>query len=152
MTRFITQLQVEPIIGTTKRKLLSPLVYDDELLGAITIPRDYVTDYASIPKWIPRWFLDQDGPLIRIASVVHDFGYTRGGRYRYGVRLSREQVDALFERIMLRMIEEYLPVLVKNGPAADEAHPIAKQRYTLAAKAAHKAVRIFGGSHWSPRG
>lgn len=122
---FQTKLRVEPIRGTTKRKLLSELAYQDILEGRLEAPRGFITDYASVPSVIPRWFIDQDAPFIRDASVIHDYLYSDVCKYR----LTREEADAVFYRAMLGLCKGYWD--------------------TVRAKSAWLAVRLTGASYYS---
>jgi len=118
---FITPLKVQPIRGTDKRCVLAELIYRDLVHGRIVTPRGFISNYASIPKWVPRWILDQDGPAIRDASVVHDYLYS----IYCLLDISRKEADAVLYRAML-----------SSGSSR------------LTARVAYWSVRLFGGSHW----
>ena len=77
MGHFPDKLKVSPLFGGKwrKRRLLANFAYH-MAPGAIPIvvPRNFITDYASIPRflwsWIPAW--GQHGP----AAIVHDYLYS----------------------------------------------------------------------------
>lgn len=52
--------------------LRTDLVYLSDLVGRIIVPAGFVTDLASIPKWVPRWICDPNGRH-RPAAIVHDY-------------------------------------------------------------------------------
>lgn len=106
--------------------LRSPLVYQSAILGEITVPIGTVTDFASIPR-AALWYVDDDDPCILYPSVIHDELYTLGGRLADGRIYTRAQADAVLREGMLAC-----------GARADQA--------TLV----FGAVRMFGGSHWTP--
>ncbi len=56
------------------RKLLRDLVVGVDGVE-ITVPRDTITDYSSIP-WFARWFVRWS--KVDIAGVVHDWLYAKG--------------------------------------------------------------------------
>ena len=118
---FLTELKVQPIRGTKKRRLISPLIYEDKVLGRIVAPNGFVSNYASIPELIPQWILDSDSPIIRDISVTHDFVYSN----ECSLDITRYQAD----RVLYRGMRE----LGANW---------------FIAKIAFMSVRIAGGSHW----
>lgn len=52
------------------------------------VPKGFETDFASVPKGF-RWLIDNDGPGIRHAAILHDFLY----RER---KFARSDADLLF--------------------------------------------------------
>ena len=53
--------------------LAGDLIYrSDQWPDLIIVPKGFETDFASIPKWIPRWLFDPAGRH-RAAAVVHDY-------------------------------------------------------------------------------
>ena len=62
--------------------------------GTITVPKGYVTNFASVPKAFHN-LIDDDDPVILSGSVIHDYLYTRhGGRHiACLVPLSRQECD-----------------------------------------------------------
>lgn len=72
--KFLTPLQLENIDGRTMM-LLTPLKYQTDVryLGVIVVPRDFVTDFASVPRGLWNLF-PPNGPYTP-AAVVHDYLY-----------------------------------------------------------------------------
>jgi hypothetical protein len=53
--------------------LAGDLIYRSDYWAELIIaPKGFETDFASIPKWIPRWLFDPAGRH-RAAAVVHDY-------------------------------------------------------------------------------
>ena len=74
---FRTKLKIEAMRGTDKYILLAPLVFKSMGLGlVITAPLGLATNFASIPK-IARVWIDNDSKIIREASVIHDYLYSK---------------------------------------------------------------------------
>jgi uncharacterized protein DUF1353 len=72
--------------------LLAPLVYYSAgLAREVTVPAGFVTDFASVPRWIPIAFA-LFGGIAQAEAVVHDWLYRRGS----GVT-RREADDTFFE-------------------------------------------------------
>lgn len=117
---FHTQLRVRAIRGTQNRELTRTLVYELKNRDEIAVPKGFMTNYASIPKFL-RWFIDQDGPTIRDISVIHDYLYSTGNLYRY----TRRQADFILFQGM-------------REAGAGWFH----------AGAAYLAVRLFGGGNY----
>lgn len=97
----------------------------------ITVPKGYVTDLASIPRFIWSLFgLTPDG-LYRGAAVVHDYIYSKhikGASYSLlpdGMRLTRAECDEIFK------------ILIH---ASGEAH--------WKEEAMYRAVRTFGWAYY----
>lgn len=67
--------------------------------GYITVPKDFPTDLASIPRAL-RWLVTKDGPS-RYAAVVHDYLYSLKGKGPMGV--SRKRADKIFKEAMKDM-------------------------------------------------
>jgi len=91
---FVTDLKVKPIRHSNKRELLSALVYIDNEVGAIVAPTGFITDYATIPKIVPRYLINSDSSTIRDASVIHDFLYSKS-------TYTRKVADQVLYRAML---------------------------------------------------
>lgn len=70
----------------------------------ITIPAGFVTDLASVPKWL-HWLVDED-ELGDIAPILHDWLYRHGGRLppelasRYRI-WTKAEADQLLETIAI---------------------------------------------------
>ena len=84
-------------IRSGRRKLLRDLVVRVGEHGGsrkVTVPKDFVTDFSSIPwfgRWVVRW------SRVDIAGVVHDYLYTLAGSDKYGC--SRACIDIVWYRI-----------------------------------------------------
>ena len=90
---FRNNLKVSPFADGTYWYLLEDFIWESKSGELITIPKGFVTDFASIPRplwmWLPKWA--KYGP----ASVVHDFLY-------WEQNLSRLQAD----QIMLEAMQD----------------------------------------------
>lgn len=73
---FHSPLRTENINGRTV-KLFQPLKYYTEVedLGMITVPKGFVTDYASVPRGF--WNIFPPNGEYAPAAVVHDYLYRR---------------------------------------------------------------------------
>ena len=78
MSAFLTKLMLEDDGDGLTMTLAADLLYDSHTLGRIvTVEKGFVTDFASIPKFL--WnILPQHGHYDR-AAVVHDKLYRAGG-------------------------------------------------------------------------
>lgn len=117
-------------LGSSDRTLLFPLIYEDSLFENITAPSGFTTNYASIPKAIPRWWLDQDDVLIREPSVLHDWLYDADCSFL----VTREEADFIFLRAMLEQCEK--------------GSWYRRNMDKLKARSAYRSVRLLGASHW----
>lgn len=56
--------------------LLASLAYESEVVGRIiTVPAGFVTDFASVPRWLPIAYAAEGGKGNK-AAVVHDWLYS----------------------------------------------------------------------------
>lgn len=88
MGLFLTPLVVEEV---SKRdwKLHEPLRYQRSTTGEIIeVPAGFVTDFASVPKWVPLAYtiFKDEG---RKAAAIHDYYYRVVGK-------SKHEADLLF--------------------------------------------------------
>jgi len=74
-------LRVEKLFVKTRQgralwKLLTPLWYESSHLGRIiVVPEGFVTDFATVPRFLPiSWWLA--GDTAHAAATVHDYLYT----------------------------------------------------------------------------
>ena len=113
---FLTNLNITSVRGENTRRLLDQFVvkYDGYY---IVVPRGFETDYASIPKFVPRFIVDQDDAIIREAAVIHDYLYSRIS----GTQLTRHTADTIL----------YYGMLALGSPR-------------WKAELVHLAVRLFG--------
>lgn len=88
---YYNNLKVEKI-SATEWKLLEDLVYMDVKHGAIGVPVDYVTDFASVPR-LPIVF-DFLGDIGHAAATIHDYLYDNG-------KLTKKECDDVFHRALL---------------------------------------------------
>lgn len=100
------ELTIQPHSATTW-KLLEDLVYEGQD-QRFTIPAGYVTDFATIPKFM-RWLINPYGPYTR-AAIVHDWLITEMARWTAENRAhgdpdwqppaTSRDTDGIFRRIM----------------------------------------------------
>lgn len=93
----------------------------------ITVPKGFVSDFASMP-WIVRRTLPSFGPWAR-AAVLHDYLYVTKGE---DGKWTRPQADDFLREAMEATAES----------RADKL-PSRLQRAAI-----HRAVRLFGGGGW----
>jgi len=91
---FLNRLQVEPVPGTDKRRLLVSLCYmpHDQTI-AIEVPAGFMTNYASVPRALWSLFRPDAGDTRR-AATIHDYLYWQHLYY------SRRQVDKIFRQAL----------------------------------------------------
>jgi len=61
----------------------------------VTVPRGFVTDLASTPRWL--WSLLPPHGGLALASLPHDWGYAQGGKHGL---LPKPWWDALFRDLL----------------------------------------------------
>ena len=71
MAKFLTELDARLIKNDRVWKLHSPLVYESDLLGLITVPVGFETDLASVPR-VPFIYMMWGGKAHR-EGVIHDY-------------------------------------------------------------------------------
>lgn len=74
MSTFHSHPVVREVDGS-RWEVVEPLVYDSDLLGlTVIVPAGFITDFYSIPRWLPLAYAllsgERKGP-----ALVHDFGY-----------------------------------------------------------------------------
>lgn len=116
----------KPVTGV---RLLAPLRCAIHIDGwptpttpEICIPKGFVSDGASVPRFFWRLLSPPIYPVTLAPSIVHDYLYLHGARYGF----TRLGVDRW-----------YYFALRLNG------YPLWKSILTYA------ALRLFGASHWS---
>jgi len=114
------KLLVEVVDVPQQFRLIAPLYYDTAR-DHFSVPRDFVTDFASIPA-VCRPFFSVNGAH-RKAAVLHDYLYSFGSPCH-----SRKDADLLF---------------------LDAMRVVGVGRAKRAAM--YRAVRIFGGSRWDKK-
>ena len=87
MPKFLTELSIHFVDGNYWR-LDNPLIYNvNDGADLITVPAEFVTDFASVPPVI-RWLFPKSGKYDP-AAVVHDWLYFKKER-------SRAECDGIF--------------------------------------------------------
>lgn len=89
-SRFMTELQVQKVKRRYWR-LTSELIYHSELVGLVTVPVGFVTDFASVPR-LPIAFL-LVGDTAHTAAVIHDYLYRVN-------KMTRKRADEVFLEAM----------------------------------------------------
>lgn len=87
MNRFPEPLQAELQTDRKTWRLLAPFSYLDPEQGLLTVPEDFETDFASVPR-LPIVF-DLVGAYGHAAAVLHDWLYRT-------CLLPREEADRVF--------------------------------------------------------
>lgn len=72
MARFVTTLQGE-WLDDNRFRLMTPLVYESDIMGMVMVPAGFVTDFASVPR-VPIVYM-LFGDRAHHESVPHDFFY-----------------------------------------------------------------------------
>lgn len=91
MGKFLSPLYVARL-PDGKSRLTRALVFDSEVAKVrISVPRDFVTDFASVPRLPLAYWLF--GGVADEAAVLHDYIYSRG-------IFPRATCDAVFREAM----------------------------------------------------
>lgn len=112
----------------TKRQsyeLTAPFTYTSAILGDLTVPAGFHTDFASIPRIAWR-YIDPEDPAILFASVIHDYLYSLKGVLPTSQEYTRKQAD-----------EVLVEAMAACGARWDQR------------KIVYAAVRVGGGTNWS---
>lgn len=103
-----------PINDRGQYELIEPLVYDTHGYR-LRIPKGFITDFASIPRWL--WSITgwTPGGLQQDAAIIHDYLYQREGRPRekdvslleitrpWPARFTRKECDDIFYAAMIEL-------------------------------------------------
>lgn len=95
MSSFTSKLLIEPLEDGRTYRLVRPFSYH---IGTrysrivVRVPKNFLTDFASIPKWLWAWL--PDWARINKPSVAHDFMYRC-------LDWNRALCDAVFYEMML---------------------------------------------------
>lgn len=73
MAKFVTELDAKLKNDDTVWVLMSPLIYESDLLGTIIVPESFETDFASVPRVFIIYTLF--GDRAHRESVIHDYLY-----------------------------------------------------------------------------
>ena len=103
MSRFLDPLRVEQLEGG-RWLTLAPLRYGSDLLGCtLTVPARFITDFASVPRWLPlTWYLT--GDTAHRPAAIHDWIYQR----HVAEGIDRARADAVLYEAM--GVDEIEPV------------------------------------------
>lgn len=79
MSEFKSKLDVELVSDSDNVwRLRSPLIYQSDLIGPVTVPVDFFTDLASVPRVpVVYWFW---GGRAHCESVLHDYLYRQNSK------------------------------------------------------------------------
>jgi len=99
--------------------------YASPVFPELTISKGFIWNGASIPEPC-RMILNNADRGVLEASCVHDYLYSNGGRIGGGNKLTRKQVDMIFEHEL-----KYYKIS------------------SFIANLAYYSVRVAGGSHWT---
>ena len=82
-------------------RLAADVSYRSEAGAVSTVRKDFVFDWASVPRWLRGWLpaAGLKGQPYGMAALWHDWLYVH--QEIAGVAITREQADALFLEIML---------------------------------------------------
>ncbi|MFA5377511.1 MAG: DUF1353 domain-containing protein [Dehalococcoidia bacterium] len=94
MSEFLTDLDIHEIDDDCVWELDKALVYLSDLIGKITVPNGFQTDFASVPR-VPIAYMFFGNKAHR-ESVIHDFLY----RADSVPLVSRELADNIFFEAM----------------------------------------------------
>ncbi len=119
MSAFVTELIVTPYPNTAHTdgvnwRLTQDFIYDSDMLGRITVPAGFLTDFASTPQalWTDLPPYGRYGP----AAVVHDWLY-------WTQPCTREKADAvLFEAMGELGVDSRRRYLIFEGVRAGGQH------------------------------
>lgn len=73
MAKFLTELDVRLVDDDSIWLILSPLIYESDIVGRIEVPDGFMTDFASVPR-IPIVYRLY-GDRAHRESALHDFLY-----------------------------------------------------------------------------
>jgi len=71
MAKFLTELDARLIKDDKVWKVLSPLIYESDILGLITVPAGFETDLSSVPR-VPFIYM-MWGSKAHREGVIHDY-------------------------------------------------------------------------------
>lgn len=127
MGKFVTPLRAEKL-SERNWELLEALIYkSDTLSDYIVVPKNFVTNFASVPR-IPFMYL-LFGGIGDEAATLHDWLYST----LCSIDVSRTKADKILRGVIIEC-------LTKDGKA--------KWKAILIAYAMWAGVRIGGASHW----
>ena len=95
MAFLLKTIRVEQV-GDVLWQLLVPVIYLGRY-GTYAVPSGYVTDFASVPRWL-WWFTPQSGRW-NGAAIVHDWLIT-DGLGKGLIEITSAQIDAEFRQAL----------------------------------------------------
>ena len=100
MSEFLTPLRVEKLHTRSRQgralwRLTSPLLYHSDVLQrVVTVPAEFITDFATVPRFLPiSWWLA--GDTAHGAATLHDYLYTTQPPW-----VTKALADAMFYEAM----------------------------------------------------
>jgi hypothetical protein len=121
---FKTKLRIEAVPREDAYILTSHLAYITNLGDKIIVPKEFKTNFASVPR-VAKVYIDDDDWQIRAPSVIHDYLY------------SAESVELGFNR--QQADEVLLEAMMGLGMRKTKALLI------------YYILRLFGGSNYEQR-
>jgi hypothetical protein len=129
LSKFLTPLRIELVDEFDDiHELLTPLEYQSDLLGLITIPAGFRTDFASVPRIVGAYLMF--GGKGKRAAVVHDFLYSGG------LAVERDIADEVFREAL------HASSMVKDGK-------VVKSYSDFTIWMMYQGVRIGGAAHFN---
>ena len=123
MAKFIGAVDVIYTIGKNEVMTQNPFMFESDVLNStVTVPKGFITDFATVPKKLHN-IIGPSDTCIREAAVVHDYMYSKLTNV-----YSRKQADQTLVEGMIVLCAAWW-----------------KRNLVYA------AVRLFGGSHWNNR-
>ena len=125
MTKFVTPLQLEPMLGTDGKPLLTPcgrrlfrllsdFIYHSDQAGEIVVKAGFITDLGSVPR-VPIVY-ELLGELAIEPYVIHDLLYSTG-------QTARKTADRiLLEALLFCDVEQDKAEAIYWGVRAAGAH------------------------------
>ena len=91
MGKFLTTLDVRLPSESSEWVVDNPLVFVSDLLGTITVPEGFTTDFASVPRLPVAYAIF--GDVAHAPAVIHDYLYSE-------TVYARSDCDAVFLEAM----------------------------------------------------
>lgn len=126
MKRVLDDIITKALPDGKKYLLLDDFKYhvgSDNSNEIIVVPNGFVTDFASVPRF--AWSIVPPTGKIKPAALVHDYLYSKRGKYAPNQRYTRKKCDKIFLEIMNVVGMNWF------------------ERHT-----AYRAVRMFGWIPW----
>lgn len=135
MSRFLDQLVVSPLADGLQWVLMADFRYQSDIGDVtITVPKGFITDFASIPRQL--WALFPPWQRYGAAAIIHDHEYWKNF-------LSREEADNVLREAMqvlgvdnATIVEIYTAVRAFGQGAWDHNRQLKASGYTRQASPA----------------